>query len=477
MSTNVKGMISLIIIGLMVFNTISMIGMGKEEKESIKEQQNLGSIKDTTTENALLLLNQGKDTFRYGTFGDEKFWGDTLKLHQAIEGQKFGGVGTGVSPNVAISVGLKVDVDALPEDIVQKIKKGKIDLNDPANTLELIKLNSVIGVKGTFNSDGSLKTIGITCALCHTVVDNSLTFGIGHRLDGWANRDLNVGGIVALSPNLQPIANLLGTDVNTVKTVLNSWGPGKYDAELLLDGKAFNPQQITDGVVTGTNVPGATLIPNVYGLAGYSQHLWTGSWGPIPYVDALVANVDLGGIGTFFDPRLDDAAKFPIAAANSFGHINTTPDSDLVTSKLPALHFYQLALASPVPQPNKDFNVAAAARGDKLFSGKAKCNNCHVEPIWTEPGWDLHKPSDVGIDSFEADRSPNGLYKTMNLGGLFVRENGINMKTENKGRYYHDGRFKSLLDVVNHYQKLFNLGLSDNEKNDLVEYLKSLTTT
>jgi CxxC motif-containing protein (DUF1111 family) len=182
-------------------------------------------------------------------------------------------------------------------------------------------------------------------------------------------------------------------------------------------------------------------------------------------------------IGTFFDPRLDDAAKFPIAAANGFGHISTSPDSDLVTSKLPALHFYQLALASPVPQPNKDFNVAAAARGDKLFSGKAKCNNCHVEPIWTEPGWDLHKPSDVGIDSFEADRSPNGLYKTMNLGGIFVRENGINMKTENKGRYYHDGRFKSLLDVVNHYQKLLNLGLTDNEKNDLVEYLKSLTTT
>jgi cytochrome c peroxidase len=182
------------------------------------------------------------------------------------------------------------------------------------------------------------------------------------------------------------------------------------------------------------------------------------------------------GKGTFFDPRLDNAAKFPIAAANGFGHIRTNPDDDMITSKLPALQFYQLALPSPVPQPGVDFDKDAAERGDELFSGKAQCNNCHVEPLWTEPGWNLHKPSEIGIDSFEADRAPDGVYKTMNLGGIFVRERGIFMKPENKGGFYHDGRFKTLLDVVNHYNNFFSLGLTTQEKNDLVEYLKSLSS-
>ncbi len=426
--------------------------------------------------NSQNLLMQGRQIFRFDTFGDEAFWGDTLQLHKAIEGAANGGVGPGVSPNTALAVGLKVDVDALPRPLVEKLKKGKINLDDPATTLALLKLNAVVGINGSFEENGSLKAIGITCALCHSTVDNSFAFGIGHRLDGWANRDINVGAIVNLSPDLSSVAKLLGTNEATVRTVLNSWGPGKFDAEIFLDGKAFNPQQVTDNVTTGTNVPGATLIPNSLGLAGFNQHTWTGAWGTIPYWNALVINLEMHGIGTFFDPRLDNAAKFPIAAKNGFGHIRTDPDSDMTTSKLAPLQFYQLAIPSPVPQPGVDFDKEAAERGDELFGGKAQCVTCHVEPLWTEPGWNLHKPSDIGIDSFQADRAPDGLYKTMNLGGIFVREEGINMKAENKGRFYHDGRFKTLLDVVNHYDKHFNLGLTDMEKSDLVEYLKSLTS-
>jgi hypothetical protein len=424
--------------------------------------------------NANELLEDGRTTFRFDTFGDEAFWGGTLQLHQAIKGAALGGVGPGISPSTALSLGLKVDLDALPQPLINKLKQGKVDLNDPATTVALLKLNAVVGLQGFFQGD-NLDSIGITCAVCHSTVDNSLTFGVGHRLDGWANHDLDVGKIVAAAPNLSPFTTLLGVSDATVRTVLNSWGPGKFDAELILDGKAFNPQQITDGVVTGTNVPGATLIPNAFGLAGYNQHTWTGAWGSIPYWNAFVGNLEMHGIGRFFDPRLNNAAKFPIAAANGFADLpHIDPDQDRITKKLPSLHFYQLAIPAPAPQPGVDFNVAAAARGDELFSGKAGCNNCHVEPLWTEPGWNLHTPAEIGVDSFEADRAPDGVYKTMNLAGIFVRENGVFMNPANKGRYYHDGRFKTLLDVVNHYNTHFSLGLTNQEKLDLVEYLKSL---
>src|SRR6185503_14391633 len=223
-------------------------------------------------------LEVGRDTFRFDTFGDEAFWGDSLQLHQAIKGASLGGVGSGISPSTALSLGLKVDVDALPQPLINKLKQGKVDLNNPATTVALLQLDAVVGLKGFFQGD-TLSSIGITCAICHSTVDNSLTFGVGHRLDGWANRDLDVGKIVAAAPNLSPFTNLLGVSDATVRAVLNSWGPGKFDAELSLDGKAFNPQQVTDGVVTGTNVPGATLIPNAFGLAGFNQHTWTGAWG------------------------------------------------------------------------------------------------------------------------------------------------------------------------------------------------------
>jgi hypothetical protein len=425
------------------------------------------------------MLAEGRNTFRFDTFGDEAFWGDALELHLAIEGAKLGGVGAGVSPKTALALGLKVDADALGKaGLLGDLKSGRVDLDAPASTLALLKANAVVGLSGFFNGDGTLKSIGIQCALCHSTVDNSLAFGIGHRLDGFANRDLDVGKIAATAPDLSSVATLLGLDQASVRAIFSSWGPGKFDAELFLDGKAFNPQQMTDGVVTGTNVSGATLIPNAFGLAGFNQHTWTGAWGSVPYWNAFVATLEMHGKGRFFDPRLNNAAQFPIAAANGFADLpHIGPDDDRVSAKLPALHFYQLALPAPTPRAGVDFDVAAARRGDALFSGKARCNACHVDPLWTEPGWNLHKPSDVGVDSFQADRAPDHSYKTMNLAGLFVRENGLFMQAANKGRYYHDGRFKTLLDVVNHYDGLLGLGLTEAEKSDLIEYLKSLPET
>src|SRR5215216_5450685 len=315
------------------------------------------------------LVGEGKQIFRFDTFGDEDFWGGQLRLHEAIEGEKLGGVGPGVSPATALAAGLKVDVKALPRSLRRQLRRGKVDLNDPAVTLALLKLNAVVGVSGDFNSDGSLNSVGITCAFCHSTVDDSFAPGIGKRLDGWANRDLNVGAIVALSPDLSPFETLLGVDRATILEVLNSWGPGKFDAELVLDGKAFNPEQVTDGVVTGTNVSGATLLPPAFGLAGVNLHTWTG-WGSVPYWNAYVANLQMHGKGNFYDPRLDNAAQFPLAAAHGFGHIRTPEDEDLITPKLPALHAYQLSLLVPLP-PADSFDPAAAARGDALFEGKA----------------------------------------------------------------------------------------------------------
>jgi hypothetical protein len=270
-----------------------------------------------------------------------------------------------------------------------------------------------------------------------------------------------VGAIIAAAPDLQVIADLLSTDQTTVRKVLNTWGPEKFDAELILDGKAFNPQQITDGVVTGTNVSGATLIPPAFGLAGINLHTWTG-WGSVPHWNAFVANLEMHGQGTFFDPRLNDASQFPIAAKAGFGDVRA--ENDLITPKLPALHFYQMAIPAPTP-PEGSFDKAAAERGDTLFGGKGKCSTCHVEPIWTEPGWNLHTASEVCIDDFQANRAPDHRYRTSPLAGLWAHT---------KGGFYHDGRFATLLDVVNHYNTCMSLGLSAQEKSDLVEYLKSL---
>jgi hypothetical protein len=417
------------------------------------QRTTLGEFDRAIAQNAQQMLAEGRRIFRYDTFGDEAWWGDTLKLHQAIEGSKSGGVGPGVSPKTALAVGLKVDMDALPADLVDQIKAGKVNLDDPATTLALLKINAVVGVTGFFNPDGSLKSMGIQCAFCHATVDNAFAPGIGHRLDGWGNRDLNVGAIVALAPNLQPIAGLLGVDVATVKKVLMSWGPGRFDAELDKDGKAFRP----DGKQAGT------IIPNAFGLAGVNLHTWTGAWGTVTYWNAYVANTEMKGKGTFFDPRLDDPKKYPVAAKSGAGHLRATPD--LITPKLAALHFYQLSIPAPKP-PDGSFNKEGAARGQMLFEGKAKCAGCHVPPLYVEPGWPLHTGQEIGIDNFQANRAPDNRYRTAPLRGLWTRLGGPG--------FYHDGRFRDLRAVVQHYNEHFRLTLSDQEINDLVEFLKSL---
>jgi hypothetical protein len=403
---------------------------------------------------ALDMVALGRHIFRYDTFGDQAFWGGTLKLHQTIKGAQFGGIGPGLSPKAALSLGLKVDVDALPGNVIAHLRNGSLDLNDPAVTLELLRLNAVVGVTGFFDASRNLQSVGIQCALCHSTVDDSLAPGVGHRLDGWAARDLDVGKIINFAPDLSAFASLLGVSEATVRTVFASWGPGKFDAELALDGKAFRP----DGKSA------ATLIPPAFGLAGVNLHTWTG-WGSVTHWNAFVANLEMHGRGRFWDPRLNDAAQFPIAAANGFGNLNPelSPADDLITPKLAALHFYQLAIPAPRP-PAGSYDAAGAQRGHLVFR-KAKCNDCHVEPLWTEPGWNLHTPAEIGIDDFQASRAPDRRYRTAPLGGLW---------THAKGGFYHDGRFATLLDVVNHYNGFFGLGLNEQDKSDLVQYLKSL---
>ena len=448
----------------------ALAGLAVESVQQTKQDrpsQFLGSAEANSKE----MIAQGRQVFRFDTFGDEAFWGGRLQLQQAV---------STLSPRTALSLGLKVDSDALPASVIAAIKTGMVNLDDPAVTLQLIKQNAVLGVIGFFNNN-SLSSIGFTCAVCHSTVNDSIAPGIGQRIDGLANRDLNLGAIVASAPNLQPFVELLklapqdaGITVDDVRKVLKGWGPGKFDAELFLDGKASNPQQTTNGVVTDTNVSGATLLPNARGLSGHNLHTWTGGWGTVTYWNALVANLELHGVGTFFDERFDNANQFPIAAAARLGHVSTDPDHDQITGKLAALNFYQLALPAAQPRPGVDFDPAAAALGDVLFSGKANCNSCHHEPLWTEPGWNQHSASELKIDSFEADRAPGHAYRTMNLVGIFIRERGMFMFPQNKGRFYHDGRFKTLLDVVNSYNDRFSLGLTGAEKQELVEYLKSL---
>jgi len=401
-------------------------------------------------ENAKRMIAQGRDIFRDDTFGSEDFFGAALKLHQAIAGDKHGGVGGGVSPKTALSVGLKVDAERVPGPVAAGIKSGAVSLDDPASTLALLKVNAVVGVKGVFDGD-RLSSLGITCAFCHSTVDDSFAPGIGKRLDGWPNRDLNVGAIVSLSPDLSPIAKLLGVDEATVKKVLASWGPGKFDAELNLDGKAFR----SDGK------PAATLLPAAFGLAGVNLHTYSG-WGSVTYWNAYVANNEMYGKGVFFDPRLDDREKFPVAARAGFGHKKSTDDR--ITSKLAALQFYQLAIPAPTP-PQGSFDGAAAGRGKALFEGKAKCATCHVPPLYTEPGWGMHTAKEIGIDDFQAKRSPDERYRTTPLRGLFTRA---------KGGFYHDGRFADYAAVVDHYDSVLGLGLEQREKTDLQEFLKSL---
>jgi hypothetical protein len=367
----------------------------------------------------------GKQVFRYDTFGDEQLWTDTLQMQKAV---------AKVSPATALSVGLKVDADALPAATINAIKSGQVNLNDPAVTIQLLKLNAVVGVIGKVaGANNQLATIGVTCALCHSTVDDSVAPGIGRRLDGWPNRTLNVGAIIALSPVL------------TDKSPYNSWGPGKYDPRFhAFDGTTFIP-------LHSPSVP--VVLPPAYGLQGVGFETYTGD-GTISYWNGYVGVSQMGGHGSFSDSRIP---------------LNITQTPDLVTPKLPALLQYQLSLRAPAP-PAGSFNGAAARRGADLFNGVAGCVRCHKEPTYTDvlSGPDpnmplLHAASDTGVDATYATHSATGMYRTTPLRGVWQHP-----------PYFHDGSAKDLLAVVNHYDTHFSLGLSARQKADLVEFLKSL---
>jgi hypothetical protein len=424
-----------------------------ETNPAAREQAAQGKFDGEIRQNADRLFKDGRDIFRYDTFGSEAFWGGKLQLHRAIAGEKFGGTGPGLAAKQALQVGLKVDTGKLPRILIEVIRGGSVDLEKTDTTLELLRADAVVGVKGIFDRDKkNLVSIGITCAICHSTVDDSLAKGIGSRLDGWPNRDLNVGAVISMAPDLSAYTQLLGVDEATVKKVLAAWGPGKFDAELILDGKGFRP----DGKSA------ATLLPPAYGLAGVNNHTWTGGWGTVTYWNAFVSNLEMQGQGTFFDQRLMNAQQYPIAAKAGFG--NKRAAKDMITAKLAALHYYQLSIPAPTP-PAGSFDQARAARGEALFKGKAQCATCHVPPLFTEPGWNTHKPADIGIDDFQANRSPERTYRTAPLAGLWAHQ---------KGGFYHDGRSATLPDVVNHYNSFKQLSLTEQEKGDLVQYLLSL---
>lgn len=438
---------TLVILSLIAVIAISQCTkIGKSEnntdESSINQQTKVNQGKQS-------MVDQGKQIFRYDTFGDEDFWSGLLHIDKAIAGEANGGYGPGVSPNTALAVGLKVDAEALPPDVVAGIISGAISLTDPASTLALLKLNAVVGVRGNFDQTGVLTSIGITCASCHSTVDNSFATGIGKRLDGWPNRDLNVGAIISLTDNAQPIAELLHVDEPTLRQVLSMWGPGKFPAVLFMDGKAFRP----DGKIA------ANLIPAAFGLKGIDLTTYTG-WGDISYWNSFVGTLEMHGKGSFSDPRLNDPVKYPIAFENQFYNVVNNPD--LITSKLPALRDYQHSLNAPKPPP-ESYDQVMAAKGKTIFLTKAKCVSCHTLPLYSDNV--LHTAGEIGIDDFDALRSPTGKYRTMPLGGLF---------TKTTGGFYHDGRFSTLADVVNHYNNHLSLNLTNKEKQDLVEFLKSL---
>jgi hypothetical protein len=438
-------------------------------------------------------FDEGKDIFRNDTFGDQAFWTDVLHIDQAIAGCPTCGLPGGVSPQTALSVGLKVDIDvvAANPDIVAAITgpNRAAVLADPATTLLLISKGAVLGVKPT--ADGK---VGLTCAVCHSTVDNAGAAapvslpGVGHRLDGWPNRDLDVGSIVALSPNIAAVTALLNkgggtlTDQN-VKDVLHSWGPGKFDAELFMDGKAFNPSPNPVGsltIVPGAGASASTLIPAAFGLRGVNLHTYTG-WGSITQWNAFVAVLEMHGKGNYSDERLNNQAQFPVAVANGFFNVAVPPDQDQVSSKLGPLQFYQLALDAPAA-PAGSFDQTKANAGKVLFNGTAKCATCHVPPLFTDAGWNMHPGADIGIDDFQASRTPlsqragsvTPVYRTTPLRGVFARAERFVTNPAAKGRYYHDGRFATLDDVVAHYNTTMSLALSPADQSNLVEYLKSL---
>jgi hypothetical protein len=445
----------------LMFTFITSASDPNDDKPGACESQSVHAPGPRCAEALVRLFEQGKEVFRFDTFGDEDYWGGMLQLHKAVEGAALGGVGSGVSPRTALTVaGLKVDVDALPGNVQAQLRQGKVDLDNPATTLALLQLNAVVGVKGFFDTGSSLSSIGITCALCHSTVDDSFAPGIGKRLDGWPNQDLNVGLIVSLAPNLAPMANqVLGASdqatIATLKKVLLSWGPGFYDAEVNIDAIGFRP----DGKSAAVRIPAA------YGHLGENLHTWTGGFGNVTYWNAYVANLQMHGKGNFNDERFNNPAKYPAAVRGGFFKLRHNPDQ--VTPKLAPLHYYQLSLKAPNP-PAGSFDSTAAKRGEAVFNGRGRCSECHMPPLYTDAGYNAHKPAEMCIDSFQADRGPRG-----EIGSTMVTPQLSGLWARSKRGFFHDGRFPTLLDVINHYNTCFNLGLSPGEKSDLVEFIKS----
>jgi mono/diheme cytochrome c family protein len=367
------------------------------------------------------LVTQGKDIFRFDTYGNETFWTDTLRIHEVIT--------SAVDPTTALSVGLKVDAEALPAEVVQGIQNGSISLTDPATTVALLKLNAVLGLKGTvetINGKDTLTRVGTTCALCHSTVNNSFAPGIGTRLDGWANRDLNPGAIIAISAALTP----------EQKAVYSSWGPGKYDPRFNFDGQN-----------------GPQVIPPAYGLLGINKITVTGDGDDVAYWNRYVGVTQMHGHGSFSEPRLGIS-------------VNNPPD--LISSKLEALQEYQLSLNAPTP-PAGSFDAAAAARGQQVFNGQGQCATCHAGPTFTDANVRLHAPAEVvsepepnGAPSY-ASRSATKMYRTAPLRGVWQHP-----------PYFHNGIAATLDDVIELYDSRKGLSLTAAQKSDLVQYLKSL---
>jgi mono/diheme cytochrome c family protein len=360
-------------------------------------------------------LMKGQEVFRYETFGDEKFWTDTLRMNEVIEQI--------VSPSVALSVGLKVDAEALTPEVVEAIRNNQVDLNDPATTALLLKLNAVVGVKATVDDANHITRVGITCALCHSTVDNSFAPGmpgIGKRLDGYPNRDLNPGAIIALSPAL----------TQAQKDVYNSWGPGRYDPRYNFDGQN-----------------GPVLIPPAYGLEGIHSVTVTGDGPDLKYWNRYVAVTQMHGQGDFSEPRLG---------------INIQQHPDLVDPVLDALQAYQLSLQAPTP-PSGSFDAGAATRGRVVFNGVGQCSSCHTGETFTDANVRLHSPSTYFTDPTYALRTATKMWRTAPLRGAWQH-----------APYFHDGSSATLADVVERYDANFHLNLTPEQKADLVQYLLSL---
>lgn len=368
------------------------------------------------------LIAAGREIFRYDDFGDWRFWTDTARLHELVEG---------VTPAQALALGLKVDGDAVPPAVLAAVLADPALLDDPATTRALLSLNAVVGLTAQVEGDHIVR-MGTTCAFCHSTVDNSVTAGIGRRLDGWPNRDLAIGTILSLLPGLADIAASLGVSTEALRAEFESWGPGFYDARVNLDGQLAAPP---------------VVLPPAYGLRGVGPETYTGE-GPISYWNAYVAVTQMHGKGSFSDPKLGVSISVPRS-------------EDEVTSKLPALRAYQFSLPAP-PPPAGSFDAAAAARGQAVFRGAGTCSRCHAGPTFTDHG-NLHAPEETGMEATWAQRSTTGKYRTTPLRGLWQHP-----------PYFHDGSAETLEAVVDHYDGVLGLDLTAQQKADLVQYLRTL---